>query len=356
MLKKLFKAALTASIVVGMSSAAMAYVPIGDSGLMFDWTGASSFGQYSDGVEGNASYLKGKSEHYLSINGVKGPWQMWGQIEWDDRNTLQAPGRSTAVTDDGGNAHSDDNAANNDLDRAQAFVKYSVTPEFAIAMGTTHTWVQYALGAGGYVKTAGHEGWDYCGYAESPGLKFSYKITPTITATYAMYANAAVAMTGQAEGSASALGVAGSMGDISFQVGMISEKYDDFQDDADEGQTNSFTNLSVKYKLGDGMTISLDMSTAAITWNIADYVQAVTDTAIQFRMGNLGPGGIIATYSTIATAGDAAPTNRAELGLIYELVMGPGKIQFQYMTDTTTPEVGDALTRSYIGTAFRVSL
>jgi hypothetical protein len=361
MLKKLFKAALTASIVVGMSSAAMAYVPIGDSGLMFDWTGASGFGQYTDGGDDSAAYFKGKSEHYLSINGVKGPWQMWGQIEWDDRHQLQPPDRSTTVTDSTGDTHTQDDAMNNDIDRAQAFVKYSVTPEFAIAMGTTHTWVQYALGAGAYVKSAGHEGWDYVGYAEAPGLKFTYKVTPTITAAFAMFANPAVYISGQGEGSANALSVSGSMGAISFYAGMITETYDDFQSSADESLGNSFTSLGVKYKIADAMTVSFDYSMASMTFNVsADYKNDYTDMALQFRMGGLGPGGIIVTYATVDRAEletqYISKSARTDLGLIYELVMGPGKIQFQYMTDTTKVGEGDAVTKTYIGTAFRVSL
>jgi hypothetical protein len=282
---------------------------------------------------------------------------------------MQAPGRSTTVTDSGGNTHTDDNAANNDLDRAQSYIKYAVTPEFSIAMGTTHTGVHYALVDGASVSTAGHEGWDWAGYVEAPGVKFAYKVTPTITASLALWGNAAVAMTGQSEGSANAIQVSGSAGAISFQAWVLTETYDDFQSATDEAASNSFTNLGVKYKLSDAMSISLDYSMAALSWGSTTHTENVADMAIQFRMSNLGPGGIIVTIGSIAGADpDEAytvhwargtqPGSWAEstTGLVYEIPIGPGKVQLQYRSRSFTPKDGDALTDSYIGAAFKFGI
>jgi hypothetical protein len=357
MLKKLFKAALTACLVAGMSSAAMAWVPIGDSGLMIQLDTSSTWGQRNSGVEETSAWFQTESETNISLLGMKGPWTVWADIEFDDNDTMKAP------------TSTDPNKGLKDLDAVGSYIAYKVTPEFAVKIGTIHhgNGLQYNLGAGAFTSSYNHDGWNYSGWSESPGLEFRYQINADMSASFAMYSQAAAAMTGQAEGSANGIQFNAKFGGIAAKFGYLTEKYDDFSDANDEGQTNTFMNLGASIPIGDAMKVMVDYSSSAISWNVADHVENTTDLALAFYMSGVGPGQIRFTYAMIAQKdaddgytvfgpGGAPEWAQTDMGLVYHIPLGVGQMQIQYMSQSKTPKDGDAVTASFLGFGYNIKL
>jgi hypothetical protein len=357
MLKKFFKAALTACIAVGMSTVAMAYVPVGDTGLLLQLDTSSTFGQRNDGGDDTAPWLQAESETNVSFLGMKGPWTAWADMEFDDSQTK--PSGTQRPT----------------WDIAQSYVKYNVNKQLALKIGTVHflAGLPYGYGAGAFTSTYQYEGWDYAAYSESPGFEVSYAIGPGMSVSAALYGTTAAAMTGENEGSSTAVQFFGKAGDnISFQVGYLSETYDDFQSSQDDTNSNTFTTGGVKVGLGADMSIAFDFASDTLSYNVTDYKLGVTMYDLQFKMGGLGPGGIIATYAmTSLSDPDEAMVvtwnygtllgvkqlDISDLGLVYEIPIAPGRVQIQYMSKGLTQTdsggtKGDTVTQTFLGVGF----
>jgi len=361
MLKKFFKAALTACIAVGMSTAAMAFVPVGDTGVLVQLDTSSTFGQRNDGGDDTSPWLQAESETNVSFLGMKGPWTAWADMEFDDSQTK--PGTTGRPT----------------WDIAQSYVKYNVNKQLALKIGTIHflAGLPYGYGAGAFTSTYQYEGWDYAAYSESPGFEVSYVIGPGMWVSAALYGTTAAAATGENEGSSTAIQFFGKAGDnIEFQAGYMAETYDDFQSSQDETKSNTFTTGGVRVGLGEAMSIAVDFASDTLSWGVADYKEGVTMYDLQFKMGGIGPGGIIATYaSTTLSDPDEAfivtwnmgtllgykELNTADLGLVYEIPIAPGRVQIQYMSKTWTATQSDgtkddALTQTFLGVGFDFKL
>jgi hypothetical protein len=326
----------------------MAWVPVGNSGLLLQLDTSSSFGQRNDGGDDTTAWLQGETETNVSFLGMKGPWTAWADFEFDDWQSK---------------------TASRTVDRNNSYVQYAVNKQLTLKVGTIHhnEGLQYALSGGMVTATYQKEGWDYSGWAEENGFEVGFKLSPTMALALRLYGNTAIAMSGINEGSATAIGFTGKFGDsIDAKLGYISETYDDFQSSADEAQTNTITSLGVKVGLGAAMSVSLDYSTGVWSWNTADRKETSTDLALQFRMGGLGPGGIIFTYgSTTLKDPDEAYVVHWNYGvqlvsqydivdtnLAYEIPMGPGKMQFQYASKAVTPKDGDTMTATWMGVGF----
>jgi len=350
MLKKLLKAALTACIVAGMSTAAMAWVPVGDSGMLLQLDTSGTYGQYNSGVEDTAGYFKAKSETNISWLAMKAPWTVWADIEFDDNDTMKNP--RAADTDPA-------TKGLKDMDAVASYVKYAISPALYVKIGSIHhlAGLQYALGFGMVTKTTGHEGWDHSGYSESPGLEFGYQVSPDLLISFAQYAQGAIAMTGQFEGTAMGIQAMGKAGDIGYKFGYISETTADYDNKDHEGLSNSCMNLGVKIPFGN-MWASVDYSTFTNnTWYGADTAFVTTDMAFQLGMKKMGPGDLRIGYAMIAdTLGGDPASAEADLGLAYNIPAGPGFMQIQYTTKTTTPEGGDAVTQSWMGFGMNFTL
>jgi hypothetical protein len=369
MLKKLFKAALTASIVVGMSSAAMAWAPIGDSGMLLQLDTSSTFGQYNSGVEGTAAYFRVKSETNLSWLAMKGDWTVWADIEFDDNGQMhnsdtspameECSASSTSTTDEAGETITTTTSCSvvvgKEMDAVGANISYKVTPEFSVKIGTIHhgNGLQYSLGAGMFTAYANHGGWAWSGWSESEGIGFYYTISPDMSVQVSQYVVGAAAVTGQFPGSAIALDFTGKAGSVAYKVGYLSETHDDpaVEGEGGEGDSNTFTNLGVKVGLGDAMAVSFDYATASILgWTASTDPLIYTDMSLGFSMDGLGPGSIKFFYSMLTRSLSGDPLDAtAEMGLIYEIKKGPGRMQIQYASSTATPEGGDGTTASWLG-------
>jgi hypothetical protein len=234
MLKKFLKAALTACVVVGISSTAMAWAPIGNTGVMFGGSASASFGQVNDGVEDHTAYLAGKQEVHFSWYAAKGKWSAWADIEYDDhpqmhRSTTSAAQTTCSGSDSTGGAISCSVVVGKEVDALVAYVNYAVSPQLSVRLGNIHhlAGLHYSNDGETIGYFAGHAGWNYSGYTEAPGAAVYYTISPEMNIQLSLYTEYAAEMTGRGEGSAQALDFNGKMGGIMFHVGYLSEKKGD---------------------------------------------------------------------------------------------------------------------------------
>jgi hypothetical protein len=383
MLKKLLKAALTACVVVGMSSTAMAWAPIGNTGLMFGASSTASFGQYNTGIEDESAYLTGKQETHFSWYGTAGKWSAWADIEYDDHPQMHNSTTSAAKTSCSTNAvdGSGDPAVcsvvvGKEIDALVAYINYAISPQMSVRIGNIHhlAGLQYSNDGEMFAYVVGHAGWNYAGYSEAPGIALYYTISPEMKVQLSYYTQYAAEMTGRAEGTAQALDFDGKISGIDFHIGYISELESDHTDKDAEFDPNVFTNLGVIYPINEAMAVVFDYTTAALTYGSKTHKENVTDMSLQFRMTGLGPGGIYFTYSPITgedpdkaytvTGGNGYAFykwSQTDMSLAYEIKAGPGAMQFQYATSTfkgTTPaEVeSDAVTKTWMGVAYKFAL
>jgi hypothetical protein len=248
-------------------------------------------------------------------------------------------------------------------------VNYAVTPQLSVRLGNIHhlAGLHYSNDGEAFGYKAGHMGWNYAGYSESPGIAVYYTISPEMNIQLTNYTQYAAAMTGQGEGSATALDFNGNMAGIMFHVGYLSEKKADHTDKDFESGSNTFTNLGVKVPIGDTMYVVVDYATAVLSYGSTTHEEKVTDMGLQFGMKGLGPGQLIVTYATQTTAEpkekDYAVTcsyaalecQDVDTMLVYEIAAGPGKMQFYYASSAFTPKDGDTTTATWMATGWKVA-
>jgi len=374
MLKKFLKAALTACLVAGMSTAAMAWAPIGTTGLMFGASTSASFGQYTSGIKDETSYLTGLQESHFSFYATKGQWSAWGDIEYDDHpqmhtSTTSAAKTSCSGTDSTGGAISCAVVVGKEVDAVNGYVNYAVSPQLSIRLGNIHhlAGLHYSNDGEMIGYKAGHAGWNYSGYTEAPGLGVYYTISPEMKLQVSLYTQYAAEMTGRGEGSATALDFDGKAGAIMYHVGYLTETKADHTVKGYSSGSNTFTNLGVKVPFG-AMYVVFDYATAVLSYGSLTHEEKVADMGLQFGMKGIGPGELIVTYATQTTAEpslkDYAVTcsmaalecQDTDTSILYSIAAGPGTMQFMYASSSFKPKDGDAVTKTWLATAFKVSM
>lgn len=377
MLKKFFKAALTACVVVGMSSTAMAWAPIGNSGLMAGFSTTASFGQYNSGIEDESAYLMGKGTTHFSFFGQKGKWKAWGDIEYDDhpqmhRSTVSPANAGSSCTDAVGDSCGVTIKTGKEIDAVVGYVSYLPSPQMEIKLGNIHhlAGLHYSNDNEMSSYVVGHAGWNYSGYTEAPGIALYYTISPELKIQLSYYWEYAAEMTGRGEGTAQALDVNGKFGGIMFQVGYLTEVKADHTDKDFEADPNTFTNFGVKVPIGDAMLVVFDYTTTTLSYGIKDHKENITDMGLQFQMGGVGPGRIFVTYAmqtgedpdeAFLYSGSGVKWNTTDMNLMYQIAAGPGAMEFQYATETANSTnaadvEADAVTKSWMGVAFKFAM
>jgi hypothetical protein len=314
MLKKIMKAALAASLVIGFSAVAMAEAKV--SGDV-----ATYFGQYNSGAKNYTSHFANASEGHIKVAGSSGP--ITGYLEVELRDDRYGTG--------------------NNFNVAQLNAKY-VADALSVQIGTVTNGVActYAISSGlKTTTTVGLGTYISCsGYLEQDGIQVNYAI-PAIKG----FAGLTIAPTTM--GQAMAISATGTLADmVGFRFNQTSYTVDDYSSADDTAVSNSAMHVGFMMPFGT-MSVSLDISSKT-----NDAKNDYSSTAVQFRAGQVGPGTVIVTVASDenkAVGGD--PLNKVgTTGLVYAIDLDKGaRADFFYAAKTTTPEVGDATTTSTIG-------
>jgi hypothetical protein len=319
MLKKIMKAALAASLVIGFSAVAMAEAKVSGDAHAY-------FGQYTSGAEGYTAHFATASEGHISVTGAAGPLSGFLQVEQRD----------------------DRYATGNNVNNAQLAVTYKADA-LSVKIGTVSTGYSctYAISNGlKTTTTAGYGTYVRCwGYMEQDGIQVNYAI-PAIKG----FAGLTIAPT--TGGQKMAVTATGTMaGMVGFRLNSTSVTTDDYADDSDTAATDSYLHLAVKVPIGS-MSISLDISSNSLEDKSTD-----SSNAIQFRAADIGPGTIVVTVASDEYKNDGNPESKStNTGLSYLIALDKGaRFDAFYAAKSTTPEGGDAVTSSYIGGGISVA-
>ncbi|MFH2129821.1 MAG: hypothetical protein ABIK68_05545 [bacterium] len=323
MLKKIMKAALAASLVFGFSSMAMAEANV--SGDV-----ASYFGQYNTGATGYSAHFITASEGHINVTGASGPIKAFLQVESrDDRYGF------------GGN----------NLNNAQLNVTYTVGA-LGVTLGTVNEGLACEMGLSSGLKTTTTLGYGAAGgcagYFEQDGIQLSYAI-PAIKG--AVYLTVQPTTLGQI----TAFSAAGMIADmVGFRFNTTSDVADDYSVSTDSKVTDTYNHVAVLVPLGTPkMTLSVEVNTTEDKSAGVSTKNERTDTLVQFKGADLGPGMVIATYAT--KAAKAAGTKTAtitDMDLVYRLDLDKGVgADFFYLSQATKSELpgGTTTTKTWIG-------
>jgi hypothetical protein len=149
----------------------------------------------------------------------------------------------------------------------------------------------------------------------------------------------------------------GKFGPVEARVIYNTATYDDIMTTDAEGWNSTRTMVSARYTIMKGMMVSLDVMNRKRATSKDDSTDLMS-TPLQFTMGNLGPGGLIFTYTpSTTTKTDATKYKQEEtaMDLVYDipLIRGSG-LQLLYLTSTTKTTnargvEGDPLSKSFMG-------
>jgi hypothetical protein len=313
MLKKIMKAALAASLVIGFSAAASAEMMAAKvSGDVHAY-----MGQYTTGAEGYTAHFKTATESHINVSGSSGSISGFLQVE------------------------SRSNAVNN----TQQSVKWT-SDALSVQLGTVSNGVSctYAISSGlGTTTTAGLGTYVRCwGYHETDGLQVQYAI-PAIKGAVQL----SIFPLGDTTGQSMAIGATGTLADmVQFRFNQTTDTNQDYTVSGSTATADSA--MHVGFKMGFGaMSISLDLSTKT-----PESKADASSTAIQFRMADLGPGSLAVTVASdeYKLAGGDPDNKTSNTALAYLIPMDKGaRFDVFYAAKTTTPEGGSATTLSTIG-------
>ncbi|NQU65562.1 MAG: hypothetical protein HQ517_14930 [SAR324 cluster bacterium] len=319
MLKKIMKAALAASLVIGFSAVAMAEANV--SGDVHSY-----FGQAASGVEGSAGRFAVASEGHVNVTGNSGSLSGFLQLETRD----------------------DRYGANSNINNAQLNVAYTADA-LSVKLGTVNTGIActYAISNGlGTTTTVGYGTYIACmGYLEQDGIQLQYAI-PAIKGAVQL------TIAPHAMGQKVAIGATGTLADmVGFRFNQTTDTADDYSVDTDTAASDSYMHIGFKLPMG-AMSFSLDISTATL-----DNKTTSGSNAFQFRMAELGPGTLAVTLAQGETKFDGNPVDKTgHTGLSYLIGLDKGaRADFFYAAKTVTPEGGTAVTASYVGGGLNLS-
>jgi hypothetical protein len=327
MLKKLLKGCLAIAAVCAMSTSAFAQAEIHG----FLW---SSYGQYNSGVEGEAAYMMNSHFAPLGIN-VKGEkMAVYAEIDWMRTGYANHPaaGAGTAAWDNSG--------------VGPAHILWFATDQLTVKVGHAdpHEADTFARGSG-IIEPLLPAYWGQDSYTHifNYGLHAIYQLSDTMKINAGLLTEDDVG--GSKIGSGMYANFGGKFGAIDVRAAYNSGTTDDWGTDADETVSNSAMMVSGQFHISDTMAVNGGYATK--TLGDADAVK-IMDFA--FRGNKMGPGNLVVTYASETTP-DVQVRNWMDL--VYAYPVGPGEnINFMYLSDSTTPEGGDAVTKTFVGAGF----
>mgnify|MGYP003574157206 CR=1 FL=1 len=352
-LKKMLKAALAASLVLGMSSIAMAADGMNVSGRV-----QSHWGQYSAGTDGYKAWFKNTTQGHVNWRASSGPMSYFMQLEIEDDNNTKSEISVTDTSSDGTKnvtKYAVPGFSKSNLNNAQAAATYK-TGDLSVTIGTTSNWQScgYTQDAGmGNTKSA--QTWVMCDlYKEQDGLAVNYNIA-------ALKGYAKLALFGSDDNAVTSVVLGGKPMDmLSFFVNQTSETPTDAAT-GDTGETKSTLMLGVKATFGGNMWAAFDNST--ITTPSAtggdDWTRA--RLGLQFGMKGAGPGTIVFTYGTRQDVQGDTLSEDAVTNLVYIVDVAKGaQVRGFYTAKGTTPyaagTAGDTTTSTFMGFGLQLTM
>ncbi len=368
MLKNIFKTALVAAMMLGTSSAMAADVNVGARYGMY-------FGQLNTGVDGSAARFQTYGESGLIVKGTAGKASFTMHPEFRTGDT-----------------------ANQDSDEFYDVEVYGsyVTPVGLASIGTMRNTIAFmtTTAAGGAKAANGGLGAQvaptFAGHTEGDGAQLLLPLMDkSLLIQATVYDKALVKFRTQADqlnqatnGTTQSLGVRYMAGPLTIAAGMTNETMDDYDIDTDTAETNTYSQFSAGYKLGN-MTFNVAsvsslikgvdktaINSALSALSGYDSEIKVGVTALGFQMRDLGPGTLnfnyeamkmedtnsiptaIATALTTAGAGAVVDMSKEVTGmsLFYSIDVEPGiGYQIIYDSKASTPEGGDTTAKTYLG-------
>ncbi|MCP4629198.1 MAG: hypothetical protein GY850_37695 [bacterium] len=377
MLKNIMKAGLIAAMMLGTTSVMAADVNVGARYGMY-------FGQYNPGTDDAAARFQTYGESGLIVKASSGKASFTLHPEFRTGDTM-------------------DQDADEFYD-VEVYGSYA-TPVGLVSIGTMRNAIAYGTTtAGGGVKAA-HGGLGaqaaptLAGGAEGDGAQLLLPLMDkSLMIQATVYDKALVKfrtrndqLNQATNGTTQSLGVRYMGGPLTIAAGMTNETVDNYDIDTDDAETNTYTQFSAGYKLGnmsinvasvsalikgvDKTQISLlsagiamldsNMAGAATTAATAFPAELkISVTGLGFQMKDLGPGTLNLNYEAI----DYKDTNEAtgmsatvlanldltqkatNMSLFYSINVEPAiGYQFVYDTKAITPDGGDTTTKTYLG-------
>ena len=373
MLKNIMKAGLIAAMMVGAASMAVAQeVKVGARYGMY-------FGQLNTGVEGSAARFQTYGESGLIVKASAGKASFTLHPEFRTGDEM-----------------------NEDASEFYDVVAYGsyVSPVGLVSIGTMQNSIAYGVtNGGGGVKAAmgglgAQLGPTLAGATEGDGVQLLVPLmNKSLLIQATMFDKALVkfrtlggaGLNQATNGTTQALGVRYMMGPLTIAAGMTNETVDNYDSDADEAVTNSYSQFSAGYTFGsmtvnvasvsslikevDKVALNSALAGSPLDGNPSEFKIGVT--SLGFQMKELGPGKLNINYEAVkfedtSLVPDAvwsampqlAPLNfNKEIvatSLFYSIDVAPGigyQIVYDSKASTPTPgdEKGDTTTKTYMG-------
>ncbi|PCI30615.1 MAG: hypothetical protein COB67_01300 [SAR324 cluster bacterium] len=319
------KTALTVAAVAGMSTAAMA-------APNFSGSIKSYYGQVDTGAKNSSTYQKSLTEANLFITGAQGNMSYVYELEQRDNKAGADGGRK--------------------------YITYTMDA-LSFQMGTNIVGVPFSLVSG--TKTSSLAAYGIFSalnvYNQSDGLGINYKISDAMSAGIVLFdsdASGNGSSVANAEGSATAISFNGTFGPLAVKVLSQAGTEDNFASSTDTTLKSAKTLIGAKFTISDQMSISLDITSKEK--DNGSKKDSAADTAIQFKMKDLGPGNLTVTYAT-SEKKELDETTQKDVftALVYDISVEKGAgIQIVYASDATDMEAASAddTTKTFIGVGF----
>ena len=319
MLKNIMKVGLIAAMMVGGASMAVAQeVKVGARYGMY-------FGQLNTGVEGSAARFQTYGESGLIVKGTAGKASF----------TLLPEFRT-------GDEMNQDASEFYDVEVYGSYV----TPVGLVSIGTMQNSMAYGpTTSGGGVKAAfGGLGAQLAptlaGAAEGDGVQLLLPLMDKSLLIQATMLDKALVkfrtrndqLNQSRNGATQALGVRFMAGDLTITAGMTNETVDDYDTDADEAVTNSYSQFSAGYKLGN-MTINVASVSGLIKGVDKTQITAMAAgfTALNAGAAMIGGGALGTSYVTDAAVANPAEIKASVTALGFQMKeLGPGTLNVNY--------------------------
>lgn len=351
MLKKTFKTLLATTLIAGgmvTSSPLMAGppMPTGD-GMRVGGSFNEFFGQYDSGINGESARLENRAEANIKFTGAQGPLSAFAEVEVRDTDQSEK--------------------VKKELFGLQRWVQFK-KDAFSLRIGTIVNLGTIGYTVDGGIRTSSLEDFGavdsslvYAGFTEADGIRAAYQAGP-VNLSLTLYGSASALQTkfdnkyAPLPGQSVQFSAFGGFGPLGFRTAFTTETLDDPTNATDKTMTNTYTHLGVKYRSGK-MAVAYDYASATIemkdTFNpmLVGKEKDHSSNSIQVSMAEAGPGKVIATYALKENKLEGTKTDsETDLNLVYDIPLAPFTgAQIIYLTRTNAPEVGDAVTSSFIG-------
>ena len=335
-LKKMLKAVLAASLILGMASVVTA-----EDGFKIGGRVQAHWGQYNAGTDGFKPYFMNYTQSHINVRAASGPMSYFIQLELDsDSKTIRKDSTGTEI---GG-------VSKNNYQNAQGRATYA-TGDLSVSIGTVSNWRSCGYTQDAQMgNTKSPQTWAMCDlYREQDGISLRYAIAPVKG-----YVNATIFNT-DTNSTTSVVIEAKPIDMLSVYVNSLTST----PTDAATGTTTDATGVTmvgVKATFGN-MWAAADQSTVASPADAGS-----SRIGLQFGMKQVGPGDIALTYGTREThnASDTTAT-QAYTNAVYIIPVAKGaQARVFYTSKGNTPyaagEAGDTTTSTYMGFGLQLTM